>query len=88
VSPANFGTFSKALLITNNATVGTINAYDASTGALLGTLSNSSGKALNINGIWGIEFGGGTSTNGAKNQLFFTAGPNDTDGYFGVIVSK
>jgi uncharacterized protein (TIGR03118 family) len=90
VAPTNFGTFSKALLVTNNTSTGSINAYNLTTGKLLGTLSNSSGKALSINGLWGIEFGGGggSSSNGAKNQLFFTAGPNDTDGYFGVIAFK
>jgi uncharacterized protein (TIGR03118 family) len=88
VAPANFGTFSKALLISNNVTAGTINAYNPSSGAFLGTLSNSAGKAIAIDGLWGIEFGGGSSANGQKNQLFFTAGPNDTDGSFGVIVSK
>ena len=54
----------------------------------MGTLSNSSGKALSISGLWGLEFGGGSASNGQKNQLFFTAGPSDTDGYFGVIVFK
>jgi uncharacterized protein (TIGR03118 family) len=90
VAPANFGTFSNALLISNNTATGSINAYNLTTGKLLGTLSNSSGKALSINGLWGIEFGGGggSSSNGAKNQLFFTAGPNDTNGYFGVIGFK
>jgi uncharacterized protein (TIGR03118 family) len=88
VAPANFGTLSGTLLITNNATVGTINGFNVKTGALVGTMENSSGKPININGIWGIEFGGGTSANGNTNQLFFTSGPNDTDGYFGVINSK
>jgi uncharacterized protein (TIGR03118 family) len=90
VAPANFGTFSKALLVSNNTSNGSINAYNLTTGKLLGTLSNSAGKALSINGLWGIEFGGGggSSSNGATNQLFFTAGPNDTDGYFGVIAFK
>lgn len=88
VAPKNFGKFSNALLITNNVTKGTINAYNISTGKFLGTLSNASGKALTINGIWGIEFGGGSASNGKTNQLFFTAGPNDTNGYFGVIQAK
>jgi len=88
VAPTNFGTFSKALLISNNTSTGSINAYNLTTGKLMGTLSNSAGKALSISGLWGIEFGGGSSSNGQKNQLFFTAGPNDTDGYFGVIVFK
>lgn len=87
VAPKNFGTLSGTLLITNNATVGNINGFDLKTGALVGTMMGTNGKAVNINGIWGIEFGGGTTNNGGRNQLFFTAGPNDTDGYFGVIAS-
>lgn len=87
IAPANFGTFSKALLVSNNTTTGTINAFNATTGKLLGTLSNSAGKPLTISGLWGIEFGGGTASNGQKNQLFYTAGPGDKDGYFGVIVA-
>ena len=85
VAPANFGTFSGSLLISNNATAGTINAFNLTTGKLLGTLKNSAGKAITISGLWGIEFGGGSTMNGQKNQLFFTSGPGDTDGYFGVI---
>jgi uncharacterized protein (TIGR03118 family) len=88
VAPSNFGTFSSALLVTNNVTNGTIAAYNVKTGKLLGELTNSSGKDLAINGLWGIEFGGGSASNGNTNQLFFTAGPNDTEGYFGVIEAK
>jgi hypothetical protein len=51
----------------------------------MGTIKNSMGKAIAINGLWGLEFGGGSSLNGKTNQLFFTAGPSDTNGYFGVI---
>jgi uncharacterized protein (TIGR03118 family) len=87
ISPANFGTFSKALLVSNNTSTGTINAFNPTTGKFLGTLSNSAGKPLTINGLWGIEFGGGTSANGQKNQLFYTAGPNDKDGFFGAIAA-
>lgn len=88
VAPANFGTFSNALLISNNSSTGTINGYNLTTGKLIGTMKNTLGKNLIIKGLWGLEFGGGSSSNGQKNQLFFTAGPNDTDGYFGVIVFK
>jgi hypothetical protein len=51
-------------------------------------MKNSAGKAITINGLWGIEFGGGTTSNGAANALYYTAGPSDTNGYFGVITSK
>jgi uncharacterized protein (TIGR03118 family) len=85
VAPANFGCLSNSLLITNNVTKGTIVGYNLKTGKLVGTMEVSAGKPVAINGIWGIEFGGGTSANGATNALYYTAGPNDTDGYFGVI---
>ncbi|MGA8866827.1 MAG: TIGR03118 family protein [Candidatus Sulfotelmatobacter sp.] len=88
LAPANFGTLSSALLISNNTSKGTINGYNLTTGKLIGTIQNAMGKNITINGLWGIEFGGGSSSNGQKNQLFFTAGPSDTDGYFGVINAK
>jgi uncharacterized protein (TIGR03118 family) len=88
LAPKNFGPLSHTLLISNNTSAGTINGYNPNTGKLVGTMMNSSGKPLAINGLWGIEFGGGTSANGQKNELFFTAGPNDTDGYFGAIMFK
>jgi uncharacterized protein (TIGR03118 family) len=85
IAPSNFGPMSSAFLVSNNTMNGNINAYNATTGRFLGALKNSAGKALVINGLWGIEFGGGTTSNGQKNQLFFTAGPSDTDGYFGFV---
>jgi uncharacterized protein (TIGR03118 family) len=88
IAPATFGPFSKALLVSNNATAGTVVGYNLTTGKSLGALKNSAGKPVKIPGLWGIEFGGGSSSNGNKNQLFFTAGPKDTDGYFGVINFK
>lgn len=84
-APKNFGPLSGTLLVSNNTSTGTINGFSPSTGHLVGTIKNSSGKAISINGLWGIEFGGGTSANGNTNQLFFTAGPSDTNGLFGVI---
>jgi len=86
MAPGNFGKFSGALLVSNNTDSGTINAFNAQTGAFLGTLSDSKGNPLVIDQLWGIEFGGGTASNGRKNQLFFTAGPNNNvNGLFGLI---
>jgi uncharacterized protein (TIGR03118 family) len=87
VAPSNFGTLSGTLLVSNNTSAGTINGFNLTTGKFVSAIKNSAGKAITINGLWGIEFGGGTTSNGATNQLFFTAGPSDTDGYFGVIGS-
>jgi len=88
VAPKNFGTLSNALLISNNTSKGTINAFNLTTGKALGPIKGSTGKAIVIPGLWGLEFGGGSANNGQTNQLFFTAGPNDTDGYFGMIMYK
>lgn len=88
VAPSNFGTLSGALLVSNNSNTGTIVAYNITTGKALGLMKGSTGKAISIPGIWGIEFGGGSASNGQTNQLFFTAGPNDTNGYFGMIAFK
>lgn len=86
LAPRNFGPFSTAILIGNNTTDGTIGAFNASSGKFLGKLTDASGKVIHIDQLWGLEFGGGATTNGAVNQLFFTAGPdNYGQGEFGVI---
>jgi uncharacterized protein (TIGR03118 family) len=86
VAPSNFGPLSNTLLIANNTNTGTINGFNLTTGAFVGTVSNKMGKPIKINQLWGIEFGGGTAANGKTNQLFFTAGPkNNLNGLFGVI---
>jgi uncharacterized protein (TIGR03118 family) len=89
VAPANFGPLSNTLLISNNTNTGTINGFNLTTGAFVGTIVNSIGKPIKINQLWGIEFGGGTPSNGKTNQLFYTAGPkNNLNGLFGVISFK
>ena len=86
LAPANFGPFSNAVLIGNNIKDGRINAFNPGTGAFLGTLTDSSGKPISIDQLWGIDFGKGGGANGATNELFFTAGPdNYANGLFGVI---
>jgi uncharacterized protein (TIGR03118 family) len=89
VAPANFGPLSNTLLISNNTNTGTINGFNLTTGAFVGTVVNALGKPYKINQLWGIEFGGGTAANGKTNQLFYTAGPkNNVNGSFGVISFK
>jgi uncharacterized protein (TIGR03118 family) len=86
IAPKNFGPLSNTLLISNNTNAGTINGFNLTTGKFVGTVKNAAKKPITIDQLWGIEFGGGTSANGKKNQLFFTAGPNNNvDGLFGVI---
>lgn len=85
VAPSDFSTLSGALLVTNNTSDGNIIGYNLKTGKLVGIAQDTYGNNIKINGLWGIEFGGGSANNGAKNQLFFTAGPNDLYGFFGVV---
>ncbi len=86
VAPGNFGKLSNTLLISNNTNAGTINAFNPVTGQFVGRVRDTTGKEIVINQLWGIEFGGGTTNNGATNQLFFTAGPhNNLTGTFGKI---
>jgi uncharacterized protein (TIGR03118 family) len=88
LAPANFGPMSNAILISNNISRGRINAFDPSTGKFLGPLRDASGKPIEIDNVWALQFGGGggPSVNGLTNQLFFTAGPNAyANGLFGVI---
>jgi uncharacterized protein (TIGR03118 family) len=91
LAPSNFGQFSGDLLIGNFGD-GTINAFDPTTGAFLGTFEDASGNSIVIEGLWGLLFGNG-GNGGATNELFFTAGiptpPDGTDieahGLFGAL---
>ncbi len=90
LAPKNFGALSNTLLIANNIdNSSTISGYSTKTGKLVGTIKDSSGNPIKIDQLWAIEFGGGSSSNGATNQLFFTAGPNNNvNGLFGVIAAN
>ena len=89
IAPKNFGELSNTLLVANNTNTGTIHAYNAVTGQLVGVVADTNGNAILIDQLWGIGFGDGTGKNGGTNQLFFIAGPdNNLAGLFGVIDSK
>ncbi|HZJ17123.1 MAG TPA: TIGR03118 family protein [Chthoniobacteraceae bacterium] len=76
-APHKFGKVGNALLIGNFGD-GRINAFDFTTGALLGPLEDADGVTLAFDGLWGLAFSG--------KSLFFTAGIADEEhGLFGVI---
>jgi hypothetical protein len=76
---------SNAILISNNISRGRINAFDPSSGAFLGPLREN-GKPIEIDNVWGLQFGMDGGPHTAHNQLFFTAGPDKyANGLFGVI---
>jgi uncharacterized protein (TIGR03118 family) len=84
LAPADFGTLSNALLVGNFGD-GKINGYDATSGAFIGTVSDSSGAAIATPGLWGIAFGN-DAANQPHNTLFFAAGTNDeANGSYGRI---
>jgi uncharacterized protein (TIGR03118 family) len=87
LAPASFGDYSSALLVGNSGD-GIINAFDPSTGILLGSLVDDLTKMpIEIDGLWALDFGNG-GNGGQPNELFFTAGPNDgAHGLFGKITS-
>lgn len=89
IAPPNFGAFSNTLLVGNNSEAGTINAFNAVTGAFVGTLKNANGDPISINLLWSLSFGSGTAANGATNHLFYTAGADEyATGTFGVIAHQ
>lgn len=76
LAPNNFGPLSNTLLVSNNVTPnGTINAFNPTTGEFVGTIRDQFGRPIFLSNLWSVAFGGGTTTNGATNQLFVTAGP-------------
>jgi uncharacterized protein (TIGR03118 family) len=84
LAPSDFGTFSGALLVGNFGD-GNINAYDAAAGTLIGTVNDSTGKAIATPGLWGIAFGN-DANNQPHNTLFLAAGPNnEANGSYGRI---
>lgn len=84
IAPANFGDFSNSLLVAN-AGDGRINAFNPTSGALVGVLSRSGNNPIVIDGLWGIAFGNGVQAQ-PTNTLYFTAGPgNETRGQYGRI---
>lgn len=87
IAPAGFGKFGGALLVGNFGD-GLISAFDVNTGASLGTLQDQNGKNLQIDGLWGLQFGNG-GNGGDLNSLYFTAGPQQQrHGLFGIIVAN
>ena len=84
LAPASFGKFGGALLVANLGD-GAINAYGPRSGKFLGSLRDTRGRRLQMDGLWGIAFGNGVLAQ-ESNSLFFTSGPNrGEDGAYGVV---
>lgn len=87
IAPSDFGRFEGDLLVGNFGS-GKINAYEREsdgTYTFAGRLKRLNRKVIRIDGLWALQFGNDSAA-GSKDQLFFTAGPDDeSHGLFGVI---
>jgi uncharacterized protein (TIGR03118 family) len=82
IAPASFGSFGGELLVANTGN-GQIHTYDPETGHFEGTLRDSHGQKLKIDGLRGLAFGNGVAS-GDADALYFTAG-DEASGTFGSI---
>jgi uncharacterized protein (TIGR03118 family) len=84
VAPAGFGAFPNALLVGNFGD-GRVNAFNLTTGAFLGTLSDELGSPISLPGLWALNFGNGFGL-GDTGTLYFSSG-YDTEhhGLFGSL---
>ena len=86
IAPSTFGSFASDLLVGNFGD-GKINAYNATSGALAGTLQDLSGNPIVVSGLWWIGFGN-TGKNVDPATLYFTAGTGgEQHGLLGSIQS-
>ena len=84
-APSSFGAFGGDLLV-GNLGDGHINAFNASTGAFIGALQDSTGAALSIEALWGLSFGAAASGATVAGRLYFAAGIQaETHGLFGYL---
>jgi uncharacterized protein (TIGR03118 family) len=90
VAPPGFGPFSGDLLVGNFGD-GRINAFARQLDGSwerTGGLRDASGRAISIDGLWGIGFGNNGAA-GPSTTLYFAAGPNDEQhGLFGSITAN
>ena len=87
IAPANFGPFSNLLIVGNSRTFGihkpSLNAFNPTTGALIGNMTDGSGAAIEIEGLKGLTFGNNSNA-GDSSTLYFAAGIySENHGLFG-----
>lgn len=86
VAPESFGRFSGDLLVGNFGD-GTIHAFDPATGRSRGTVTDTRGRTVRIDGLWGLITGDAVA--GGPDSIWFSAGPDDeTHGLLGLLTAK
>ncbi len=85
IAPGSFGGGFGGALLVGNFGDGKIHAYNPTSGDFIGTLRNSFGGDLSIDGLWGIIVGNG-GNGGDPGRVYFAAGIEDeTHGLFGSL---
>ena len=86
IAPPNWGAFGNALLVGNFGD-GRINAFNATSGAFLGALQDTTGNPIVNSGLWALIFGNGKN-GGDSNTLYIAAGqPNGSSVARGLIAA-
>jgi len=84
IAPVGFGDFAGDVLVGNFGD-GTINAFNAKTGAFVAQLNDSIGAPINIPSLWALQAGNGKS-GGEAAAIYFTAGiPGPDNGNHGLF---
>lgn len=85
IAPQSFGTFSNDLLVGNFGD-GTIHAYDPRDGRFRGTLTDTHGRVIKIDRLWGLLTGDAAA--GGPNSIWFSSGPGDEQhGLLGILTA-
>ncbi|HEV3004614.1 MAG TPA: TIGR03118 family protein, partial [Pirellulales bacterium] len=75
------------VLLVGNFGNGRINAFDATTGASLGELTDPDGEPIQVDRLWALKVGNG-GAGGDANTVYFTAGLfGETHGLFGSLTT-
>jgi uncharacterized protein (TIGR03118 family) len=83
-APKGFGKLGGSVLVGNFGS-GKIAAFNAKNGKFKALMTNSRGKAVVINGLWGLAFGNNSQA-GSSKTLFFAAGiADEAHGLFGTL---
>jgi uncharacterized protein (TIGR03118 family) len=77
LAPPTFGKFGGDLLVGNfgDGRIGVYHEVATNRWAYRGALRTEDQRIIEIDGLWGLEFGNGGSA-GPKEALYFTAGPH------------
>jgi uncharacterized protein (TIGR03118 family) len=90
VPAGGWGTLPAGTLLVGNFGDGAIHAYDPTSGALVGTIVNSGGTPLLLDGLWSLTWGPNAPEAGTTpDQLYFTSGPNkEANGLYGYLTAQ